>query len=44
MGLTMKDKKKICGEIALRYQKVGKKGWGKLLDEYTETLGCNRNL
>ena len=39
MGLAMKDKKKVCGEIARRYQK----GRGKLLDEYTVTLGYNRD-
>jgi hypothetical protein len=43
MRLDMKDKKKICGEIAPRYQKTGKKGRGKLLDEYTVTLGYNRD-
>jgi hypothetical protein len=43
MGLDMKDKKKICGEIAWRYQKATKKGRGKLLDEYTVTLGYNRD-
>jgi hypothetical protein len=39
----MKDKKKICGEIARRYQQADKKGRGKLLDEYTATLGYNRD-
>jgi hypothetical protein len=29
-GLDMKDKKKIRGEIARRYQKADKKGRGKL--------------
>jgi hypothetical protein len=29
----MKDKKKICGQIARRYQKTGKKDKGKILDE-----------
>jgi hypothetical protein len=43
MGLDMNDKKKVCGEIARRYQKAGKKGRGKLLDEYTVTLGYNRD-
>ncbi|MDR0582858.1 MAG: hypothetical protein LBG57_00695 [Treponema sp.] len=43
MGLDMKDKKKICGEIAWRYQNADKKGKGKLLDEYTVTLGYNRD-
>jgi hypothetical protein len=39
----MKDKKKVCREIARRYQKADKKGKGKLLDEYTVTLGYNRD-
>jgi hypothetical protein len=39
----MNDKKKVCGEIARRYQKANKKGRGKLLDEYTVTLGYNRD-
>ncbi|MDR1411355.1 MAG: transposase, partial [Spirochaetaceae bacterium] len=43
MGLDMKDKKKVCGEISRRYQKADKKGRGKLLDEYTATLGYNRD-
>jgi hypothetical protein len=42
MGLDMKDKKKICGVIARRYQKSDKTGRGKLLDEYTVTLGSPR--
>ena len=43
MGLAMKDKKKVCGEIARRYQKADKKVRGKLLDEYIVTLGYNRD-
>jgi hypothetical protein len=39
----MKDKKKVCREIARRYQNADKKGKGKLLDEYTVTLGYNRD-
>ncbi|MDR1099476.1 MAG: hypothetical protein LBL28_03250 [Treponema sp.] len=39
----MKDKKKVCAEIARRYQKADKTGRGKLLDEYTVTLGYNRD-
>ncbi|MDR2659361.1 MAG: hypothetical protein LBC27_05155 [Spirochaetaceae bacterium] len=39
----MKDKKKIRGEIARRYQKADEKGRGKLLDEYTANLGYNRD-
>jgi hypothetical protein len=35
MGLDMKDKKKVCGEIARLYQKAGKNSRRKLMDEYT---------
>ena len=43
MGLDMKTRKKICAEIFRRYQKAGKKGKAKLLDEYASTLGYNRD-
>ena len=43
MGLDMKTRKKICGEIFRRYQKAGKKGKAKILDEYALTLGYNRD-
>ena len=43
MGLDMKTRKKICAEIYRRYQKSGKKGKTKILDEYAPTLGCNRD-
>ncbi|MDR1174299.1 MAG: hypothetical protein LBK83_02345 [Treponema sp.] len=43
MGLDMNDKKKVCAQIARRYQQADKTGRGKLLDEYTETLGYNRD-
>ena len=43
MGLDMKTRKKICGEIFRRYQKAGKKGKAKILDEYVQTLGYNRD-
>jgi hypothetical protein len=39
----MKNKKKICGQIARRYQKDGKKDKGKIMDEYTGILGYNRD-
>jgi hypothetical protein len=39
----MKDKKNIYREIARRYQKADKKGRGKLLDEYTVSIGYNRD-
>jgi len=43
MGLDMKTRKKICGEIYRRYQKAGKKGKAKILDEYAITLNYNRD-
>ena len=43
MGLDMKTRKKICNEIFRRYQKTGKKGKGKILEEYSATLGYNRD-
>jgi len=43
MGLDMKTKKKICGKIYKRYQKAGKKGKAKILDEYSKTLEYNRD-
>ena len=43
MGLDMKTKKKICGKIYRRYQKAGKKGKAKILDEYSKTLEYNRD-
>jgi hypothetical protein len=39
----MKTKKKICTKIYKRYQKAGKKGRGKILDEYAQTLEYNRD-
>jgi hypothetical protein len=43
MGLDMSDKKKVCGELARRYQKADKADKGKFLDEYVVTLGYNRD-
>jgi len=43
MGLDMKTRKKICGRIYRRYQKAGKKGKAKILDEYALTLEYNRD-
>jgi len=42
MRLDMKTRKKICEAIYRRYRKAGKKGKGKILDEYVQTLGYNR--
>jgi hypothetical protein len=38
----MKTRKKICGRIFKRYQKAGKKGKAKMLDEYAPLPGYNR--
>jgi len=43
MRLDMQTRKKICAKIYRRYQKAGKKGKGKILDEYAKTLECNRD-
>jgi hypothetical protein len=43
MGLDMKTRKKICGEIYKRYQEAGKKDKGRILDEYTPLLEYNRD-
>jgi hypothetical protein len=43
MGLDMKTRKKICAAIFKRYQNAQKKDKGKILDEYTQTLGLNRD-
>jgi hypothetical protein len=42
MRLDMKTRKKICGRIFKRYQKAGKKGKAKILDEYAPLLDYNR--
>jgi hypothetical protein len=39
----MKTRKKICGEIFRRYQKAGKKGKGRILDEYAPLLEYSRD-
>ena len=43
MRLDLKTRKNICGKIFRRYQKAGKKDKGEILDEYTQTLECNRD-
>jgi len=43
MRLDMQTRKNICGKIYKRYQKAGKKGKSRILDEYTKTLECNRD-
>jgi ethanolamine utilization microcompartment shell protein EutS len=43
MGLDMKTRKKICGELFRRYQKAKKKDKAKILDEYVPLLGYNRD-
>jgi hypothetical protein len=39
----MKTRKKICGRIYTRYQQACKKDKKKILDEYAQTLGLNRD-
>ncbi|MCL2477896.1 MAG: ISNCY family transposase, partial [Treponema sp.] len=36
-------RKEICEEVFSQYQKTDRKGKGKILDEYTKTLDCNRD-
>ena len=43
MGLDMKTRNKVCGQIYKRYQKAGKKGKSNILDEYSATLKMNRD-
>ena len=43
MRLDMKTRTKICEAIYRRYRKAGKKGKAKILDEYVQTLGYNRD-
>jgi len=43
MGLDMKTRNKVCGQIFKRYQKASKKGKSKILDEYSVTLKMNRD-
>ena len=43
MGLDMKTRKKVCEQIYKRYQRESKKGRKKILDEYSQTLGMNRD-
>jgi len=43
MGLDMKTRKSICGRIFKRYQKAAKKDKAKILDEYAQLLGYNRD-
>jgi len=43
MGLDMKTRKKVCEQIYKRYQRESKKGKKKILEEYSKTLGMNRD-
>jgi len=43
MGLDMKTRKKICARLFRRYQKSNKKTKAQILQEYTLTLGYNRD-
>ncbi len=42
MGLTMKERKSVIGETALRYQKLTKKQKGIILDEFVALTGYIR--
>lgn len=42
MRLTMRERKKATAVVAVRYQKVGKKGKGIILDEFTKLTGYGR--
>jgi hypothetical protein len=43
MELDMKTRKSICAQLFKRYQKASKKDKGKILDEYAQILGLNRD-
>jgi hypothetical protein len=43
MGLDMKTRKKICAALFKRYQQAAKRDKKKILDEYPQTLGLNRD-
>lgn len=43
MGLTMREKKALTKEVANRYRKTRKKEKGKILDEFVQTTGYNRD-
>jgi hypothetical protein len=43
MGLTMSEKRAITREVAKRYRKARKKDKAKMLDEFVQTTGYNRN-
>jgi hypothetical protein len=42
MGLSLRERKMITKEIALRYQKANKKQKGRILDEFCQLAGYNR--
>jgi len=42
-GVRHENHEKICTRIFKRCQKAGKNGKAKLLDEYAQTLGYNRD-
>jgi hypothetical protein len=43
MGLTMKEKQALTREISVRYRKSRKKDKSKILDEFVQNTGYNRN-
>jgi hypothetical protein len=42
MGLTVKERKLVTGEIVRRYRTVGKKRTGRILEELVKTTGYHR--
>jgi hypothetical protein len=42
MGLTMRERKAVTGEVCRRYRKATKKDKGRILDEFVRTTGFNR--
>jgi len=41
--LTMKERQSVTAVVAGRYRKAGKKGKGRILDEFSELTGYNRS-
>ena len=42
MGLTMREKRALTNEIAVRYRKESKRGKQAMLDEFCRTTGYHR--
>jgi len=43
MELKLKERRAVSEVVAMRYQRAGKKEKGKILDEFVEVTGYNRN-